>query len=141
MGRNGKKAPVFLEMIKFVNDNIGKIVTSNEILLGKDPGRNSETAYLYKFVKLGYVRPIEESFVKDKDAKFEIIIEFIVREDYIFSSFFCLRRCMSCMPRRRCGLRMILLYRHSLPSICCNRLLQSAVACLPSRDILFHQNL
>lgn len=76
MGRNGKKAPVFLEMIKFVNDNIGKIVTSNEILLGKDPGRNSETAYLYKFVKLGYVQPIDESFVKDKDAKFKIIKEF-----------------------------------------------------------------
>ena len=76
MGRNGKRAPVFLEMIKFVNDNVGKTVTSNEILLGKDPGRNSETAYLYKFVKLGYVKPTEESFVKDKDAQFEIVKEF-----------------------------------------------------------------
>lgn len=73
MGRNGKRPPVFLEMIKFVSDNIGKTVASSEILLGKDPGRNSETAYLYKFVKLGYVQPIEESFVKDKDAKFKII--------------------------------------------------------------------
>lgn len=76
MGRNGKKAPVFLEMIKFVNDNVGKTVTSSEILLGKEPGRNSETAYLYKFVKLGYVQPTEESFVKDKNAKFKIIKKF-----------------------------------------------------------------
>lgn len=76
MGRNGKRAPVFLEMVNFVNDNVGKTVTSDEILLGKDPGRNSETAYLYKFVKLGYVQPTEESFVKDKSAKFKIVKEF-----------------------------------------------------------------
>lgn len=76
MGRNGKKAPVFLEMVKFVNDNIGKVVSSNEILLGKDPGRNSETAYLYKFVKLGYVEPVEEGLIKDKGAKYKIVKEF-----------------------------------------------------------------
>lgn len=76
MGRNGKKAPVFLEMVKFVNDNAGKVVSSSEILLGKEPGRNSETAYLYKFVKLGYVELMEEGFVKDKGAKFRIVKEF-----------------------------------------------------------------
>lgn len=76
MGRNGKKAPVFLEMVKFVNDNVGKVVSSNEILLGKEPGRNSETAYLYKFVKLGYVESVENSLVKDKEAKFRIVKEF-----------------------------------------------------------------
>lgn len=76
MGRNGKKAPVFLEMVKFVNDNVGKVVSSNEILLGKEPGRNSETAYLYKFAKLGYVEPVEEGLVKDKGAKFRIVKEF-----------------------------------------------------------------
>lgn len=77
MGRNGKRAPVFLEMIKFVSDNVGKVVSSNEILLGKEPGRNSETAYLYKFVKLGYVKPVDDnSFVKDKGAKFKIVKEF-----------------------------------------------------------------
>ena len=37
MGRNGKKAPVFLEMVKFVNANVGKVVSSSEILLGKEP--------------------------------------------------------------------------------------------------------
>lgn len=76
MGRNGKKAPVFLEMVKFVNDNVGKVVSSSEILLGKEPGRNSETAYLYKFAKLGYVEPIEEGLVKDKTASFKVIKEF-----------------------------------------------------------------
>lgn len=76
MGRNGKKAPVFVEMVKFINENIGKVVSSKEILLGKDPGRNSETAYLYKFVKLGYVEPIEEGLIKDKDANFVIVKEF-----------------------------------------------------------------
>lgn len=76
MGRNGKKAPVFLEMVKFVNDNVGKVVSSSEILLGKEPGRNSETAYLYKFAKLGYVKLIEEGFVNDKGAKLRIVKEF-----------------------------------------------------------------
>lgn len=77
MGRNGKNPPVFPEMVKFVNDNVGKVVSSNEILLGKEPGRNSETAYLYKFVKLGYIKPINEnSFVKDKNASFKIMRKF-----------------------------------------------------------------
>lgn len=77
MGRNGKQTPVFPEMVKFVNDNVGKVVSSSEILLGKEPGRNSETAYLYKFVKLGYVEPVDDnSFVKDKTASFKVIKEF-----------------------------------------------------------------
>lgn len=77
MGRNGKQTPIFPEMIKFVNDNVGKVVSSKEILLGKEPGRNSETAYLYKFVKLGYVEPVgDNSFVKDKTASFKVIKEF-----------------------------------------------------------------
>lgn len=74
MGRNGKKTAVFPEMVKFINNNIGKTVSSKEILFGKGPGRNSETAYLYKFVKLGYIKPADEnSFVKDKDANFIIM--------------------------------------------------------------------
>ena len=77
MGRNGKKPSVFTEMVKFVNNNVGKVVSSKEILLGKEPGRNSETAYLYKFVKLGYVKPVDDnSFVKDKTASFKVIKEF-----------------------------------------------------------------
>lgn len=77
MGRNGKQAPVFPEMVKFVNNNVGKVVSSKEILLGKEPGKNSETAYLYKFVKLEYVKPVgDNSFVKDKTASFKVIKEF-----------------------------------------------------------------
>lgn len=76
MGRNGKQAPVFLEMVNFVNNNVGRVVTSNEILLGKLPGRNSETAYLYKFVKLGYVESANGQFVKDVDAEFKVVKKF-----------------------------------------------------------------
>lgn len=77
MGRNGKQTPVFTEMVKFANDNVGKVVSSKEILLGKKPGRNSETAYLYKFVKLGYVELVgDNSFVNDKTASFKVIKEF-----------------------------------------------------------------
>lgn len=77
MGRNGKRAPVFPEMVKFVNDNVGKVVSSKEILLGKEPGKNSETTYLYKFVKLGYIELVDNnSFVKDKTASFKVIKEF-----------------------------------------------------------------
>ena len=77
MGRNGKQAPVFSEMVKFISDNFGKVISSKEILLGKEPGRNSATAYLYKFVKLGYVKPVgDNSFVKDKTTNFKVIKEF-----------------------------------------------------------------
>lgn len=76
MGRNGKKPSVFNEMVKFVNNNVGKVVSSYEILLGKLPGRNVETAYLYKFVKLGYVESANGQFVKDADAEFKILKEF-----------------------------------------------------------------
>lgn len=73
MGRNGKKPSKFQEMMNFINDNVGKIVSSKEILLGQEPGRNSVTSYFYTFVKLGYVVPIDkDSLVKDKNAKFKI---------------------------------------------------------------------
>ena len=72
MGRNGKKPSVFTEMVKFVNDNVGKVVSSKEILLGKEPGRNAETAYLYKFLKLGYVKRVDGDFMSDKDSLYII---------------------------------------------------------------------
>lgn len=76
MGRNGKNIPVFTKMVEFVNNNTEKIVASSEILLGKEPGRNSETAYLYKFLKLGYVKAVNDGFVMHKDTKYEIIKSF-----------------------------------------------------------------
>ena len=69
MGRNGKQAPVFPEIVKFINNNVGKVVGTKEILLGKSPGRNSETAYLYKFIKLGYVEPANGQLIKDTEFK------------------------------------------------------------------------
>lgn len=60
MGRNGKAIPVFSRMIKLVNDNVGKVISSEEMLLGNEPGRNSVTAYVYKFVKLGYIEMVAE---------------------------------------------------------------------------------
>lgn len=76
MGRNGKKPSVFTEMINFINNNVGKKISSKEILLGKEPGRNSETAYLYKFIKLEYVKAVNDGFVMHKDTVYEIVKPF-----------------------------------------------------------------
>lgn len=76
MGRNGKKPSVFTEMVNFINNNAGKKISSKEILLGKEPGRNSETAYLYKFIKLEYVKAVNDGFVMHKDTVYEIVKPF-----------------------------------------------------------------
>lgn len=76
MGRNGKKPSVFTEMVNFINNNVGKKISSKEILLGKEPGRNSETAYLYKFIKLEYVKAVNDGFVMHKDTTYEIVKPF-----------------------------------------------------------------
>lgn len=76
MGRNGKKPSVFTEMVNFINNNADKVVSSKEILLGKEPGRNSETAYLYKFIKLEYVKAVNDGFVMHKDTMYEIVKPF-----------------------------------------------------------------
>lgn len=76
MGRNGKNKAVFTQMVEFVNKNAGRVVTSSEMLLGKEPSRSSETAYLYKLLKLGYVKAVNNGFVMRKDTKYEIIKPF-----------------------------------------------------------------
>ena len=76
MGRNGKKPSVFTEMVNFISNNVGKKISSKEILLGKEPGRNSETAYLYKFIKLEYVKAVNDGFVMHKDTVYEIVRPF-----------------------------------------------------------------
>ena len=76
MGRNGKKPSVFTEMVNFINNNVGKKISSKEIILGKEPGRNSETAYLYKFIKLEYVKAVNDGFVMHKDTMYEIVKPF-----------------------------------------------------------------
>lgn len=76
MGRNGKNVPVFTKVVEFVNNNVGRIVTSKEALLGKEPGRTSETAYLYKLLKLGYVKAVNDGLVMRKDTMYEIVKPF-----------------------------------------------------------------
>lgn len=76
MGRNGKNVPVFTKVVEFVNNNVGKTVTSSEMLLGKEPSRASETAYLYKLLKLGYVKAVNGGFVMHKDTMYEIVKPF-----------------------------------------------------------------
>ena len=76
MGRNGKNIPTFTKVVEFVNNNVGKTVSSFEMLLGKMPGRNSETAYLYKLLKLGYVKAVNGGFVMHKDTEYEIVKPF-----------------------------------------------------------------
>ena len=76
MGRNGKKQPVFTMLIDFVNRNVGKTVTSYELLLGKTPGRNAETAYLYKMIRLGYVKSANSKSVMDCKATYSVIKSF-----------------------------------------------------------------
>ncbi len=76
MGRNGQNMPVLPEMFRVINLNQGKIIDSSVLLLGKDPGRNSATAYAYKFVKLGYIEPIGEGGVMDKATKYKVVKAF-----------------------------------------------------------------
>lgn len=74
MGRNGKTPSVFSKIMKVINDNVGKVISSNEILLGNEPGRNSATAYVYKLIKLGYIEIDSETnrAVLDKETKYKI---------------------------------------------------------------------
>lgn len=77
MGRNGTKPPVFLSLAAFVNSRVGQEVSLNEILLGKEYGRNAETSYLYKIIKLGYVQ-ITSGDLKEKNAELLIVRPFPV---------------------------------------------------------------
>lgn len=72
MGRNGKKAPVFEQTVRFINLNVGKVVSSKEILFGEEPNRGAATAYLYKFIKLGYIKQVEGHSVMDPEALYVI---------------------------------------------------------------------
>lgn len=73
MGRNGKKKPVFSTMTSYINANVGKIVSSNSILQGKKPGRNAETAYLYKFIKAGYVEALDKGAITQESTMYRVI--------------------------------------------------------------------
>lgn len=72
MGRNGKVLPVFPQVVAFISGNNGKVVTANDILLGHSFDRGAATSYLYKFIKLGYVKPLESSVLK-QNKHFKIV--------------------------------------------------------------------
>ena len=71
-----KKLSVFMRMMNLVNNNVGKVIPSSRMLLGKEPGRISEVSYLYKFIQLGYVETINDGFVMHKSTKYRIIKPF-----------------------------------------------------------------
>lgn len=70
MGRNGKSASLFDQMLKVLKDNFGQEISSSAILLGNKPGRNSATSYLYKFIKLGFVEPLKNGFAMDESTRY-----------------------------------------------------------------------
>lgn len=77
MGRNGKMPAAFKQVVAFINENVGREVSSQDILLGKKPGRNSETSYLYTFIKLGYVKTAKEgASVMNRETRFIILKAF-----------------------------------------------------------------
>lgn len=70
---NQNKKTVFAEMVAVVNANVGKEVASDELLLGREPGNNAWTSYLYKFLKLDYVEVVGNGSVRSKGARYRIL--------------------------------------------------------------------
>ena len=78
MGRNGKKAPIIQRVVSLINSiNIGDSVDLLTFLDGNKPGRNNETAYLYKMLQLGYLVCAN----KDVD-KFSETATFIIKKHF-----------------------------------------------------------
>ena len=78
MGRNGKNPSAFDYMTRLISLNVGNILTSEQLLNGKEPScRNVETNYLYKFIKLGYLEIIGSgSKVTCKDTTYRVLKAF-----------------------------------------------------------------
>lgn len=78
MGRNGKEPSAFNQMIALINDNVGNILTTNQLLSGKKPDcKNTETNYIYKFIKLGYLeRKGQHSKVISTDTEYKVLKAF-----------------------------------------------------------------
>jgi hypothetical protein len=73
MGRNGKKTAVFPTMVRLIALNVGKVVSTQDLLLGKDPARDAATSYIYKFIKLGYLEPVDGGKVMDRSTKYKVV--------------------------------------------------------------------
>lgn len=71
-----KKNSDFNQFLDFLRKNHGKTVTSFQILQGHQPSsKDNFTSYLYKFIKLGYVEPINNGKVVDPNTLYSIIKE------------------------------------------------------------------
>lgn len=78
MGRNGKKAPVIQRIVKLINSiELGSTVDLLTFLDGNKPGRNNETAYLYKMLQLGYIKRTDEDM-----NKFDLNAIFVVKRHF-----------------------------------------------------------
>lgn len=76
MGRNGKNPAIFGSMIEVVNLNVGKTLTSEQLLLGQKPScKGVATNYVYKFIKLGYIRLLSGK-VTSPDATYKVLKAF-----------------------------------------------------------------
>ena len=73
MGRNGKKTAVFPSMVRIIALNMGKTISTQDLLLGKEPTRDAATSYIYKFIKLGYLEPVNGGKVMDCSTKYRVL--------------------------------------------------------------------
>lgn len=76
MGRIGKKPSMLEGLIRVVNANVGKTLSSTELFLGRDPGPNRITMYVYQIAKLGYVKPLDGGFIKRKETRYKVLKAF-----------------------------------------------------------------
>jgi hypothetical protein len=64
---------IFARMTDLIRTHVGEDLTSAYILMGSKPGRNAETTYLYKFIRLGYISPLNGGGVTDVNTIFRVI--------------------------------------------------------------------
>lgn len=77
MGRNGKEPSAFNRMIELINSNVGKELTTEQLLAGKAPScKDVATNYLYKFIKLGYISLVSGDKVLNPEAVYHVLNAF-----------------------------------------------------------------
>ena len=68
-----KDTPLFLQMTAFINNNVGNTVSTDDILLGNSDRFTTAVIYIYQFIKLGYIRIINNKAARNKDAIYKIL--------------------------------------------------------------------
>ena len=73
MEKKKRNAHVFESIKDFINRHVGEEVKAQDIMCGKEFGKNAETTNLYKLIRLKYVVAVEkEGCVKDEGRMFRI---------------------------------------------------------------------